>query len=561
MIGSPNPGGVAFCSSIILGWDVKISNLHAVIFNNKMSAGILEFFFGEDRLTAGKVIRIARGDTRGALGPDARKKIDASQQAVQSIIDRNITVYGINTGFGPLCQTIISKEETGKLQENLLRSHSVGVGEPVSPDIVKYMMILKIQSLSYGYSGISLNVLERIQWLLGNDIIPYVPSKGSLGASGDLAPLAHLFLPLIGLGRLYHHGALKDTAEVYQSEGLRPLKLGPKEGLALINGTQFIAAHAVRIVQLLQNCLDNADIIGAMSLEGMLGSAKPFDKDLHQLRPYNGLQHVAHRLHVLLENSEMVASHAHCGRVQDPYSIRCMPQVHGASRNAWHHLKELTEIEINSVTDNPIIFSPDKTVSGGHFHAQPLALPLDYCGLAASEAGNISDRRTYLLLEGGVEGLPELLMRNTGINSGFMMPQYTSAALVSENKSLCYPASADSIPTSLGQEDHVSMGAISARKTLRILENLEYILAVELLCAAQAFDYRKPLKSGKILEKCHSLIRSRIDHAEEDRIFAHDISAAHKMIAGNELAELTYEIATGENMDLKGPYHDLFGVY
>ncbi len=538
----------------------KICNLHPCIFFG-MAKKIEEFLFGDETLSAGKVIQIGLGKLAGKIGEKTKEKIWASQNAVRSIVDKNVTVYGINTGFGPLCQTIISKEDTKKLQENLLRSHSVGVGEPVSPEIVKYMMILKLQSLSYGYSGISMEVLERILWFLENDIIPYVPSKGSLGASGDLAPLAHLFLPLIGLGKVYQEGVLKDTAEFYKSWNMKPLELGPKEGLALINGTQFMAAHAVKIIDMFHNCLDAADIIGAMSLEGILGSAKPFSEELHKLRPFHGIQHVAHRLYVLLENSEMVASHINCGRVQDPYSIRCMPQVHGASRNTWRHLKNLAEVELNSVTDNPIIFDENNTVSGGHFHGQPLALPLDYTGLAASEAGNISDRRTYLLLEGGVEGLPELLMRNTGINSGFMLSQYTSAALVSENKSLCFPSSADSIPTSLGQEDHVSMGANAARKTMKILENLEYILAVELLCAAQAFDYRKPMRSGKILDECHSLIRSRIDHAEEDRIFANDIVIAHDLIASHELVDLTYAVAESENLDLKGPYHDSFGIY
>jgi histidine ammonia-lyase len=264
---------------------------------------------------------------------------------------------------------------------------------------------------------------------------------------------------------------------------------------------------------------------------------------------------------VLLDQSEMVASHASCGRVQDPYSIRCIPQVHGASRNAWHHLRELAEVEINSVTDNPVIFPHGKTISGGNFHAQPLALPLDYCGLAAAELGNISERRTYLLLQGGIEGLPALLMKNTGINSGFMIPQYTAAALVSENKSLCFPASADSIPTSLGQEDHVSMGAISARKTYQIISNLEYILSVELLCAAQAFDYRRPMKSGMIIEACHNMIRKRIDHAEEDRIFGNDMGEIHEIITTDKLVSKTYEVATQENINLKGKYHEAFGIY
>jgi histidine ammonia-lyase len=423
------------------------------------------------------------------------------------------------------------------------------------------MMILKIHSLCYGYSGISPEVVERLCWMVEKNLTPRVPSKGSLGASGDLAPLAHLFLPFIGQGQLYYQGAFTDTSIVFVKENLAPIPLGPKEGLALINGTQFITAHAVMIIDHLKNCLDAADIIGAMTLEGVLGSARPFDPVLHDLRPYSGSKLVAERLTKLLNRSEMVASHANCGRVQDPYSIRCMPQVHGASRNAWLHLKELTEIELNSVTDNPIIFSEEKTISGGNFHGQPLALPLDYCGLAASELGNISDRRTYLLLEGGTDGLPALLMRNTGINSGFMMPQYTSAALVSENKSLCFPASADSIPTSLGQEDHVSMGSISGRKTLRIIENLEYILAVELLCAAQAFDYRKPLRSGEVIDACHELIRSKIDHAEEDRIFANDIRIAHELIIDKTLVNLTYRIARENGIDLNGKYHELYGIY
>jgi histidine ammonia-lyase len=519
------------------------------------------FFFGEDTLSVGLAIDLTTRRIKGTIGPVSRKKIQKNHDAVQAIVDRNEIVYGINTGFGSLCNTTISPEETQKLQENILRSHSVGVGKPISADLVRLMLILKLHSLAMGYSGISPDTLERIQWFIEKDYMPLVPSQGSVGASGDLAPLAHLFLPLIGLGKVWDKNGYADTLDVYKKERISPIKLGPKEGLALINGTQFIAAHAVKIVHKLQNCLDVADIIGAMTLEGILGSVRPNDEELHTLRPFPGNQLVAHRLRNLLMNSEMIASHVDCDRVQDPYSIRCMSQVHGASRDAWLHLKKKTEIEINAVTDNPVIFHEHKTISGGNFHAQPLALPLDYAGLAASELGNISDRRTYLLLEGGIEGLPKLLMRNTGINSGFMIPQYTSAALVSENKTLCYPASADSIPTSLGQEDHVSMGSISAMKTLKIIENLENILAIELLCAAQAFDYRRPLKSGKILEACHNLIRSRIDHAEEDRIFANDIQVMHNLIESEELVGLTYEVAGKENIDLNGELHEEFGIY
>ncbi len=519
------------------------------------------FYLGKNHLTCSKALAICQGNIIPMIDEETEQKIKNSHRHVLTIVKEERVVYGINTGFGSLCRTVISKEKTEALQENLLRSHSVGVGEPVPDIIVRLMLLLKIHSLCYGFSGVSLETVKHIFWLFEKKYIPLVPSKGSLGASGDLAPLAHLFLPLIGLGKLKKEGQFYDTSKILQKEGVNTVSLGPKEGLALINGTQFITAYAVKIVEKLQNCLDAADIIGAMSLEGILGSARPFEEELHSLRPYQGTRHVAQRMKTLLKGSDMVASHAQCGRVQDPYSIRCIPQVHGASRNAWLHLKQLTETELNSVTDNPIIFDSERTISGGNFHAQPMALPLDYAGLAASELGNISDRRTYLLLQGGTEGLPALLMRNTGINSGFMIPQYTSAALVSENKSLCYPASADSIPTSLGQEDHVSMGSISARKTYQIIENLEFILAVELLCAAQAFDYRKPLRSGKLIEACHEMIRLRIDHAEEDRVFATDIAAAHEIITSKNLVEKTYLVANQENINLKGPLNELFGIY
>jgi histidine ammonia-lyase len=444
------------------------------------------------------------------------------------------------------------------LQDNILRSHSVGVGNPIDQKISKAMMVLKLHALSMGFSGIQRSTLERIQYFINKDIIPVVPEQGSVGASGDLAPLAHLFLPLIGLGEVYFDGDRMASALMYQLTGLEPLKLKAKEGLALINGTQFIAAHSVFGVHKMQRLLDVADIIGAMSLEGVLGSASPFSAKIHQIRPFKGSKLVAHRMRALLRNSEMIQSHANCGRVQDPYSIRCIPQVHGSSRNAWMHMKELVDVEMNSVTDNPIIFSENEAISGGNFHGQPLAMAADYLTVAAHEIGNISDRRIYLLLEGGHEDLPKLLMQDIGLNSGFMIPQYTSAALVSENKSLCYPASADSIPTSLGQEDHVSMGSISARKLNQVLTNLEQILAIELVTAAQAFDFRRPMKSGPILEACHEHIRSKIDHADKDRIFAKDIAKAHSIIEHNELNVIAEEVATQEKIDLNGEYRGLF---
>ncbi|KAA3662425.1 MAG: aromatic amino acid lyase, partial [Calditrichaeota bacterium] len=415
---------------------------------------VKQFNYGQDTLSPGLALEIVHRERAGVISPDTLEKVQKCRDDVETIVKNGNIVYGVNTGFGSLCTTVISEEDTRKLQDNILRSHSVGMGEPVAAEIAKLMLLLKVHALAQGYSGIAVPTLQRIQWHIDNDVIPVVPSQGSVGASGDLAPLAHLFLPLIGLGEVLYKGEIKDTAEVLQTENLEPLQLRPKEGLALINGTQFMAAFAIKAVERMLNCLNAADIIGAMGLESMLGSVKPFDEHLHKLRAYNGNAHVAHRLRVLLAESEMVHSHENCGRVQDPYSLRCMPQVHGASRNAWLHLKEATTTEINAVTDNPIIFDANNTISGGNFHGQPIALPLDYTVLACSELGNISDRRTFLLLEGTVGGLPKLLMKNTGINSGFMMPQYTSAALVTENKSLCFPASADSIPTSLGQEDH-----------------------------------------------------------------------------------------------------------
>jgi histidine ammonia-lyase len=339
--------------------------------------------------------------------------------------------------------------------------------------------------------------------------------------------------------------------------GVKPIPLGPKEGLALINGTQFILSFAVKAVQRMHNCLEAADIIGAMSLEALTGTKAPFDERLHDLRPFNGNKLVAQRLRLLLKDSAIMQSHVDCGRVQDPYSLRCMPQVHGASRNAWLHLKELTETELNSVTDNPIILGADDTISGGNFHGQSLALPLDYCCFAAAEIGNISDRRCYLLLE-GKWGLPMLLMKDVGLNSGFMIPQYTTAALVTENKTLCFPASADSIPTSLGQEDHVSMGSISGRKLNQVLDNLEFILAIELLSACQAIEFRRPLKSSELLEFAHGYVREFVGFASEDRIFADDVNKVAGIIKDFSFVERVNEFANGKSIKLNESF-SLFG--
>ncbi len=526
-----------------------------------MGSTLKSFKLGEDWLTASIALSIAKGKTKVELSTTTRKKVNDSAKIVANIVEKGRAVYGINTGFGPLCTTKISKEETKILQTNILKSHSVGVGKPIDTEIAKLMLILKLQSLAKGYSGISESTLDRILWHIENDAIPVVPSQGSVGASGDLAPLSHLFLPLIGLGKVHYKGKVIETMELFKQTGLNNVELGPKEGLALINGTQFIAAHAVKVVEKLHSCLSQADIIGAMMVEGLQGSVKPFFNELHALRPFKGNIHVAKRIKRLLKGSEIMEDHIDCDRVQDPYSLRCMPQVHGASRNAWLHLKELVEIELNSVTDNPIIIDEELTISGGNFHGQPLAMALDYACLAASEIGNISDRRIYLALEGNSPGVPKLLMKETGINSGYMILQYTTAALASENKGLCFPSSADSIPTSLGQEDHVSMGSIGGRKALQVIENVEKILAIELLTAAQAFEFRKPMKSGIFLEEIHKAIREKVAFAAKDRVFADDIEKGIEMIKEQTIIEVIEKVSQTEGVSLKTKFSDEFEVY
>lgn len=534
------------------------------IFVFPIKTGIMEngiFRYGEDHLTPSKALGIARNQIKGVITEGARERIRRSAAIVSDIVDSELPVYGINTGFGSLCTTSISKEDTRLLQTNILKSHSVGVGEPVNPETARLMMILKVHTLSMGNSGIAEATLDRIIWQIENDITPVVPSQGSVGASGDLAPLAHLFLPLTGLGHVWYRGEKVSTDTMLRHENLKPLALGPKEGLALINGTQFIAAHGVQFIERMHGCLTQADIIGAMMIEGLQGSLKPFLAPLHALRPYKANIHVAARFRALLQGSGIMINHANCEKVQDPYSLRCIPQVHGACRTAWLHLKELIDIEINSVTDNPVIIDSETVISGGNFHGEPVAMAIDYAALAASEMGNISDRRVYLALEGNSPGVPALLMKETGINSGYMMLQYTTAALASENKGLCFPSSADSIPTSLGQEDHVSMGSISARKALRIIENVEKILAIELITAAQAFEYRKPLHSSHILDEIHKLVRSRVSFAEEDRVFADDIEKGIEIIRNRELIKRSEEVSKEYSIDLGTEYSDEFDIY
>lgn len=492
--------------------------------------------YGIEHWSTEDAIQILHGKLSTKLSSKAKKQIQKSTQNVQSIIDSGKTVYGINTGFGPLCDTRISDADTKKLQENLLISHAVGVGKPISKELSKLMLITKAHALAKGFSGVTLQVVERILEMIEKDLIPVVPEQGSVGASGDLAPLAHLFLSLLGEGEMWQGDEIISTKEALKKNNLEPIHLSAKEGLGLINGTQFILAHALIGLDRFKYLLDLADIIGAMSLEAYAGLKSPFRKELHAVRPFEGSKKVASRIWELLEGSEIQES-PDWPRVQDPYSLRCMPQVHGASRNAWMHLKDMAEIELNSVTDNPIVLDGETAISGGNFHGQPLAMVLDYATLAASEIGNISDRRSYLLLEGN-HGLPRLLTDSTGLNSGFMIPQYTAAALATENKTLCFPASADSIPTSLGQEDHVSMGSISGRKFNQVLGNVEKILAIELMYACQGLEFRRPLKSSPILEEVFALVRTKVEKLTDDRLIGKDINAIIELIQGEEMKNI-----------------------
>ena len=520
------------------------------------------FKYGKDRLTAGSALALARGEMKGVLDLDTIQKIQQSASTVSTLLERKgEAVYGVNTGFGPLCTVMIPQKDVLALQRNLLISHSVGVGCLCDALIVKLMLITKVHALSFGYSGITLETLERILWHIDHDVIPVVPSQGSVGASGDLAPLSHCFLPLIGLGEASYKGQIRPASEVLKLHELEPLTLKAKEGLALINGTQFIAAHAICVIEKMYFALTQADITGAMMVEALSGSASPFDPDLHRLRAFKGNRHVAERLYHLIHGSEINVSHIDCDRVQDPYSLRCMPQVHGTSRDVWLHLKERTETEINSVTDNPVIFEREKVISGGSFHGQPLALTLDYTCLAVSEIGSISERRTYLSLEGKTSGVPKLLIKDEGINSGFMIPQYTSAALVSENKTLCYPASADSIPTSLGQEDHVSMGSISGRKALQVTENVLKILGIELMCVAQAMDFKRPLKTHPILEAVLEKVRSEIPHVTHDVLIGEYMHKAISLIHEGTVASIVKNKILEGYENFRTEYDELFEVY
>ncbi|WP_412463819.1 histidine ammonia-lyase [Flavobacterium mekongense] len=457
-----------------------------------------------------------------ALSEEAKINIQQCRDYLDQKMASNETpIYGINTGFGSLCNVKISNEHLSQLQENLVKSHACGTGDEVPQQIVKLMLLLKIQSLSYGHSGVQLQTVERLVDFYNNDILPVVYTQGSLGASGDLAPLAHLSLPLLGEGEVYYDGFRQPAKKVLEKMGWQPIVLQSKEGLALLNGTQFMSAYGCYILLKAMKYSYLADVIAAVSLEGFDGRIEPFNELIHYVRPHKGQIVTANRMTELLEGSQLIARHKE--HVQDPYSFRCIPQVHGASKDTIEYVKKVFKTEINSVTDNPNIFkNEDLIISGGNFHGQPLALALDFLSLALAELGSISERRTYQLIS-GLRGLPAFLVDNPGLNSGFMIPQYTAASITSQNKQLATPASVDSIVSSNGQEDHVSMGANAATKCLKIMENLERILAIELMNASQALEYRRPLQSSEFLESFVKSYREEVPLVTEDRILHYDI--------------------------------------
>ncbi|HMB41031.1 MAG TPA: histidine ammonia-lyase [Balneolaceae bacterium] len=463
------------------------------------------------------------------------QRVHKAREIVENALSKGAPHYGINTGFGALATKRVSDSQLAQLQRNLVLSHAVGVGNLVPKKISKLILQLKIHSLGLGYSGVSPETFNRLLFFLQEDLIPVIPEKGSVGASGDLAPLAHMSLPIIGYGEFWNREGTEtlNAAEELQKRSLSPIDLQPKDGLSLINGTQLMCAYGAWVLEKSLHLLKVADITAAMSLEALQGSIIPFDTRIHQIRPHEGQRITAENIRFLLDGSEILESHRNCGKVQDPYCLRCIPQVHGASRDAISHSINTVETEINSVTDNPLVFENGDILSGGNFHGQPLALAMDYAKIALAELASISERRTYLLL-GGHDGLPKLLMEETGINSGFMIPQYTSAALVSENKVLCHPSSVDSIPTSLGQEDHVSMGSISALNLLKVFENVETVLGIECFTAAQALDFRSPLKPGRGVDIAHKQVRKEIKHASEDHYFMEDLETIMDIIRRKE---------------------------
>jgi histidine ammonia-lyase len=477
-----------------------------------------------EKLSIARIKEIIDNGYKLTLSAEAKDRIVKCRQYLDDKI-KNIDspIYGVTTGFGSLCDVSVSADELSELQQNLVMSHACGCGDRVDKRIVKLMLLLKIQSLSYGNSGVQLATVERLIDFFNNNIIPVVYQLGSLGASGDLSPLAHLSLPLLGLGEVEFNGNVHQASTIIKKFGWQPLRLMSKEGLALLNGTQFMSAHAVFAILKARRIMSQAGKIAAMSLDAFDGRIEPFGDEVNAVRAHPGQLKTARNMRTLLEGSQLISRPKK--HVQDPYSFRCIPQVHGAVCDTLTYVTSVIETEINSPTDNPTIF-PDKDiiVSAGNFHGEPIALPMDFLALAMAELGSISERRIFRLIS-GQRGLPPFLVANPGLNSGFMIPQYTAASIVNQSKGLCWPTSCDSIPSSQGQEDHVSMGANSATKLIKIIDNTERVLAIELFNAAQALDMRRPLQSSPIIEAWHSAYRNVVPFISNDTVMSPLIAA------------------------------------
>ena len=483
-----------------------------------------------------EISRVARSEALVELSATAMARVQRSREVVDRLADGDKPAYGINTGFGTLAEVRIEKKDLRQLQQNLLRSHAAGVGPPLSIPETRALLLLRANVLAKGFSGIRLPTLALAVEMLNRDVVPVVPERGSVGASGDLAPLAHLALSFIGDGEAYFKGARMPAREALAHAGLRPITLEAKEGLALVNGTQAMTAVGALALLRAEALADIADLAGAMTLEGLLGSHKPFAPQIHSARPHPGQVACAENLRELLADSELVVSHAQCSKVQDPYSLRCIPQVHGAARDGISFARKALQIEANSATDNPLVFAEsDEILSGGNFHGQPVSLALDVLAIALAQLSTISERRVEQLVNPSLSGLPPFLAKNSGLNSGFMIAQVTSAALVAESRILCHPACVDSIPSSAGREDHVSMGMTAALKARQVAEHARSCLAIELLVASQAIDLRLPLKAGRGVCAAHRLIRRRVPPMETDRELHVDIEAIQQLIDSGEL--------------------------
>ena len=475
--------------------------------------------------------RIAREKLNFTLDPACRAGVDASRKVVESILTKDEPVYGINTGFGQLASKRIPKEKLDELQRNLILSHATGTGELLGDKTVRLILTLKILGLARGFSGIRWEVIDRLKKFIDYDLLPQIPAKGSVGASGDLAPLAHLACALIGVGQVKYRGYVMKAADALQRAGLEPLKLEAKEGLALINGTQVSTALALQGLFAAENIFAAGLVSGALTTDAILGSDTPFDARIHEVRGHKGQIDTAAALRSLMDGSQIRLSHEDCDRVQDPYSIRCQPQVMGACLEALRHAASILQIEANAVSDNPLVFAErGEILSGGNFHAEPVALASDHLALAMAEIGALSERRIALLIDRTLSNLPAFLVKDSGLNSGFMIAHVTAAALASENKSLAHPASVDSLPTSANQEDHVSMATFAARRLSDMHANTSAIIAIELLAAAQGIEFRRPLKSSRLLEAELAAIRADVPPYDQDRFFAPDIAAARALV-------------------------------